>query len=123
MPVPGGPGGLTLLDTADGLFMSSAYGWAFARPVRKLYYNIAITAISVAVAFLIGGIEIAGLLSSELHLHGWLGDAIAGVNLNTAGYLMVGLFVAVWVLALSVWRLARLERRWQPALAEEAETL
>jgi high-affinity nickel-transport protein len=114
-------GGMTLLDTADGLLMNTAYGWAFARPVRKLYYNIAITAVSVAVAFLVGGIEIAGLLSTELHLHGWLADAIASVNLNTAGYLMVGLFLAVWAVAVLVWRLARLETRPQPSTAEEAD--
>jgi nickel/cobalt transporter (NiCoT) family protein len=112
-------GGLTLLDTADGLFMNTAYGWAFARPVRKLYYNITITAVSIAVAFLIGGIEIVGLLSSELHLHGWLADAIGGLDLNTAGYLMVGVFVGVWALAVIVWRVGRLETRWQ--LAEEPE--
>jgi len=113
-------GGLTLLDTADGLFMNTAYGWAFARPVRKLYYNITITAVSIAVAFLIGGIEIAGLLSDELHLHGWFADAIGSLDLNTAGYLMVGVFVGVWALAVLVWRLGRLETRWQ--LAEEAES-
>jgi high-affinity nickel-transport protein len=100
--------------------MNTAYGWAFARPVRKLYYNIAITAVSVAVALLVGGIEIAGLLSTELRLHGRLADAIASVNLNTAGYLMVGLFLAVWAVAVLVWRLARLETRWQPSTAEEA---
>jgi high-affinity nickel-transport protein len=113
-------GGMTLLDTADGLLMNTAYGWAFARPVRKLYYNIAITAVSVAVALLVGGIEIAGLLSTELRLHGRLADAIASVNLNTAGYVMVGLFLAVWAVAVLVWRLARLETRWQPSTAEEA---
>jgi high-affinity nickel-transport protein len=114
-------GGMTLLDTADGLLMNTAYGWAFARPIRKLYYNMTITAISVAVAFLVGGIEIAGLLSTELHLHGGLADAIASVNLNTAGYLMVGLFLAVWALAVLVWRVARLDTRWQPPTADEAE--
>jgi high-affinity nickel-transport protein len=112
-------GGMTLLDTADGLLMNTAYGWAFARPVRKVFYNLAITALSVAVAFLIGGIEIAGLLSTELHLHGRLADAIAGVDLNTAGYLIVALFLAVWAVAVLGWRLARLETRWQPSTAEE----
>jgi high-affinity nickel-transport protein len=114
-------GGLTLLDTADGLFMNTAYGWAFARPVRKLYYNVVITAVSIAVAFLVGGIEIVGLLSTELHLHGWFGDAMATFDLNTAGYALVGLFVVVWAVALSVWRLGRLETRWQPRVADEAD--
>jgi high-affinity nickel-transport protein len=114
-------GGITLIDTADGLFMNTAYGWAFARPVRKVYYNITITALSVAVAFLIGGIEIAGLLSTELHLHGWLGDAIANLDLNTVGYVVVGLFVAVWAVAVAIWRFAGLETRWEPAVATEGE--
>jgi high-affinity nickel-transport protein len=114
-------GGMTLLDTADGLFMNTAYGWAFARPLRKLYYNMAITAVSVLVAFLVGGIEIAGLLSTELHLHGGLADATASVDLNTAGYLMVALFLAVWAVAALVWRLARLETRGQASAAEEQE--
>jgi high-affinity nickel-transport protein len=113
-------GGMTMLDTADGLLMNTAYGWAFARPVRKLYYNIAVTAVSVTVAFLVGGIEIAGLLSSKLHLHGWPWNAAASFNLNTAGYLIVGLFLAVWALAALVWRLARLETRWQPPTAKQA---
>ena len=110
-------GGMMMCDSVDGLFMNFAYGWAFARPVRKVYYNLTITALSVAVAFLVGGIEIIGLLSSELHLHGWLGDDMASFNLNTAGFIIVGLFVVVWVLALSVWRFGRVEARWEAAAA------
>jgi high-affinity nickel-transport protein len=118
-------GGMTLFDSFDGFFMNTAYGWAFARPVRKVYYNLTMTALSVAIAFLIGGIEIAGVLSSRLHLHGWLGDAIAGFDLNTAGYLVVGLFVLVWGTALAVWRFGHVEARWQasasaPSTPEEA---
>ncbi|HEX4108963.1 MAG TPA: HoxN/HupN/NixA family nickel/cobalt transporter [Solirubrobacteraceae bacterium] len=110
-------GGMTLLDSLDGCFMNLAYGWAFARPVRKVYYNITITALSVAVAFLVGGIEIAGLLSSELHLHGWFGDALASFDLNTAGFIVVGLFVVVWAVALAVWRFGHIEARWEAAAA------
>ena len=113
-------GGMTLLDTGDGLLMNSAYAWAFSRPVRKVYYNLTMTGLSVAVAFVIGGIEIAGLLSSELHLHGWLGDSIANVDLNTAGFAIVGVFLAVWLAAVSFWRLAGVESRWE--LATESET-
>jgi high-affinity nickel-transport protein len=97
-------GGMTLLDTLDGCFMNFAYGWAFSRPVRKVYYNLMITALSVAVAFAIGGIEIVGLLSSELHLHGWFGDAMANFDLGTAGYIVVGLFVVVWATSRRAWR-------------------
>ena len=106
-----------LCDSVDGLFMNFAYGWAFARPVRKVYYNLTITALSVAVAFLVGGIEILGLLSSELHLHGWFGDYMASFNINTAGFIIVGLFVVVWAVALSVWRFGRVEARWEAAAA------
>ncbi len=115
-------GGMTLVDTLDGLFMNTAYAWAFDRPVRKIYYNIVITALSVAVAFLVGGVEIIGLLSNKLHLHGWLGDAMANFDLNKAGYMMVGLFVAVWTIAILVWRWGGVERRWSAALGTERET-
>jgi len=110
-------GGMMMCDSIDGLFMNFAYGWAFARPVRKVYYNLTITALSVAVAFLVGGIEFAGLLSTELHLRGWLGDYMAGFNLNTAGFVIVGLFVVVWTLALSIWRFGHVEARWEAAAA------
>ena len=110
-------GGMMLCDSLDGLFMNFAYGWAFARPVRKVYYNLTITALSVAVAFLVGGIEIVSLLASELHLHGWFGDAVSSFDLNTAGFVIVGLFVVVWVLALAIWRFGRVEARWEAAAA------
>jgi high-affinity nickel-transport protein len=113
-------GGMTLLDTADGLFMNTAYSWAFARPILKLYYNLTMTAMSIALAFLIGGIEITSLLSAELHVHGWLTDEISRFDLNTAGYLIVGLFLGVWVLALAGWHLARPETREPPATAQES---
>ena len=112
-------GGMMLCDSIDGLFMNYAYGWAFARPVRKVYYNITITALSIGVAFLVGGVEILGVLSNELHLHGWLGDYLASFNLNTAGYMVVGLFVLVWAIALSVWRFGKVEARWEAAMVGE----
>jgi nickel/cobalt transporter (NiCoT) family protein len=110
-------GGLTICDSLDGLFMNSAYGWAFARPVRRVYYNLTVTGLSVMVAFLVGGIEVIGLLSSELHVHGWLGDATAHFDLNTAGFLIVALFVVVWAIALAVWHWGRVEARWEAAAA------
>jgi len=115
-------GGMTLFDSFDGFFMSTAYGWAFARPVRKVYYNLTITGLSVAVAFLIGGIEIIGLLSTELHLHGWLGAAMASFDLNTAGFLVVGLFVTVWTIALAVWRFGNVQARWEAATRASAQS-
>ena len=110
-------GGMMLCDSIDGLFMNFAYGWAFARPVRKVYYNLTITALSVAVAFIVGGVEIIGLLANELHLHGWLGDYMASLDLNTVGFVIVGLFVVVWAVAISIWRFGHVEARWEAAAA------
>jgi high-affinity nickel-transport protein len=115
-------GGMTLFDSFDGFFMNTAYGWAFARPVRKVYYNLTITGLSVAVAFLIGGIEISGLLSTELHLHGWFGNAMANFDLNTAGFMVVGLFVVIWAVALAVWRFGNVEARWEAAARKDMDT-
>jgi high-affinity nickel-transport protein len=105
-------GGMTLFDTVDGCFMNFAYGWAFARPVRKVYYNLVITGLSIAVAFLIGTIEIFGLLSGELHIHGGFWDFMANFNINKAGFAIAGLFVAVWAIAITYWKIARVETRW-----------
>jgi len=113
-------GGMTLFDTIDGCFMNFAYGWAFAKPVRKVYYNLVITGLSIAVAFLIGTIEIVGLLSAELHIHGGLWDLVAGFDINRAGFAIAGLFVVVWAVAIAYWRLGKLDRRWAPATAGEA---
>ena len=115
-------GGLMFCDSLDGLFMNVAYGWAFSRPVRKVYYNITITALSVAVAFLVGSIEVVGLLSSKLHLHGWFGDYMANFDLNKAGYMVVGLFVVVWAVALLIWRFGKVEARWALPSKEESGT-
>lgn len=104
--------GMTLLDTIDGTFMNFAYGWAFAKPVRKVYYNLSITGLSVVVAFAIGTIEFLGLISNEMHLGGSFWGAVGGFNINLAGFVIAGLFVFAWIVALSVWRYARIEERW-----------
>ena len=109
--------GMTVFDTLDGSFMNFAYGWAFSKPVRKVYYNITITGLSVAVALLIGSIELFGLLASELKLSGGFWTYVAGFVINQAGFIIVGLFVVTWLVAVLVWRWARVEQRWQPALA------
>jgi nickel/cobalt transporter (NiCoT) family protein len=108
-------GGMTLFDTLDGCFMNFAYGWAFAQPVRKVYYNLIITGLSIAVAFLIGTIEIIGLLAGELRIHGGFWDFIANFDINKAGFAIAALFVLVWAAAIIYWKLARLDRRWAPA--------
>ncbi|HVA73839.1 MAG TPA: HoxN/HupN/NixA family nickel/cobalt transporter [Acidimicrobiales bacterium] len=107
--------GMSLLDTADGSFMNFAYGWAFSNPVRKVYYNITITGLSVVVAFVIGTIEVFSVLQSEFGLTGGLWDYAARFNINTAGFFIVGLFVVTWVVALLVWRFGRVETRWAGA--------
>jgi high-affinity nickel-transport protein len=105
-------GGMTLFDTLDGCFMNFAYGWAFARPVRRVYYNLVITGLSIAVALLIGTIEILGLLSTELHVHGAFWDLMANFNINRAGFAIAGLFVVVWLVAVTYWKLGKVEVRW-----------
>jgi len=114
-------GGMTLFDSFDGFFMNTAYGWAFARAVRKVYYNITITALSVAVAFFIGAIEMFGVLSQELNLHGWFWDRMANFDLNTAGFIVVGLFVAIWGVALTFWRFGNVEAKWEAAMRHKRE--
>jgi high-affinity nickel-transport protein len=110
-------GGMMLFDSLDGCFMNFAYGWAFARPVRKVYYNLVITGLSIAAAFLIGTIEIVGLLTDELHLHGGFWDFMANFDINKAGFIIVGLFLVIWVVALAVWKYGSIEARWESAAA------
>src|ERR1700735_922389 len=105
-------GGMMLFDTLDGTFMNVAYGWAFARPVRKVYYNLVITGLLIGAAFIIGTIEILGVLTSELHLHGAFWSLMANFNINVAGFCIAGLFVLVWAVALIYWRLGNVEDRW-----------
>jgi nickel/cobalt transporter (NiCoT) family protein len=106
-----------LFDTLDGAFMNFAYGWAFARPVRKVYYNLVITGLSIGAAFIIGSIEILGVLTTELHLHGAFWDTMANFNINNAGFCIAALFVLIWALAVAYWRLANVENRWAATIA------
>ncbi len=110
-------GGMTLFDTLDGAFMNFAYGWAFARPVRKVYYNLVITALSIGAAFIIGTIEILGILTDEVHLHGAFWDLMANFNINVAGFCIAGMFVLVWAAALIYWRAGNVEDRWSAGMA------
>jgi len=107
--------GMTLMDTLDGLFMTVAYDWAFANPVRKIYYNMTITGLSVAVALLIGTIEFVGVLHNDF---GWINPAtdwISAISLNNFGFVIVALFVVTWAGAIAYWRYTRAEERWRPA--------
>jgi high-affinity nickel-transport protein len=109
--------GMCLLDTVDGSFMNFAYGWAFSRPIRKVYYNLTITGLSVAVALLIGTIELLSILGTELNLSGGIWDLTADFNINRAGFFIVGVFVITWVVALGVWRFGHVEARWEASAA------
>src|SRR3954463_4023667 len=104
--------GMSLFDTADGILMSRAYGWAFLKPVRKVFYNLAVTLLSVTVALVIGGLVLAGLGGDRLQIDSGPIAWAASLDLQYVGFAIVGLFAAAWVVALAVWRLGRIEQRW-----------
>jgi high-affinity nickel-transport protein len=108
--------GMSLFDTVDGCFMNFAYGWAFAKPVRKIFYNLTVTALSVAVALLIGTIELVSILAEKLGITSGPLAAIASVDLDYVGFGIVGLFVLTWAIALAVWRFGRIEEKWSAKL-------
>lgn len=104
--------GMSLMDTLDGIFMSKAYGWAFVSPLRKIYYNITTTSLSIFVAFAIGTVEIAALLIDQTGLTGQPWSTIAGIDINKAGQIIVGIFLIVWIGAVMNWKLRRLDERY-----------
>ncbi|WP_039794338.1 HoxN/HupN/NixA family nickel/cobalt transporter [Nocardia araoensis] len=108
--------GMALFDSLDGSFMSFAYDWAFAEPVRKIYYNLVITGLSVAVALLIGGQEIVSIFAERLEVESGVVAWIGNLDLGDLGYIIVGLFVLTWAVAVAVWRFAGEQRRWQEGL-------
>jgi high-affinity nickel-transport protein len=116
--------GMCLMDTLDGIFMNFAYRWAFISPVRKVYYNLAITGLSVSICLVVGTIEVLGLLPTEFAgLHHGFWHYMAEFNVNTAGFVIVGMFIITWIAALSYWKFGRVEEKWtarlklQPAVA------
>ncbi|MGH3763799.1 MAG: HoxN/HupN/NixA family nickel/cobalt transporter [Pseudonocardiaceae bacterium] len=109
--------GMCLMDTTDGVFMNAAYGWAFAKPVRKVFYNITITALSVAVALIIGTIELIGVLDDQAGIDSGPLAAIGSIPLDYAGYAIVALFIVAWLVALAIWRFGRIEDKWSANLA------
>jgi nickel/cobalt transporter (NiCoT) family protein len=104
--------GMTLFDTIDGAFMNFAYGWALSEPVRKVFYNLAVTGLSVSVALAIGTIQLTSAAVAGFDLSGEPWQSITGLDMNYVGYAIVGLFIATWVGAYAVWRLGRIEERW-----------
>ncbi|MBV9922617.1 MAG: HoxN/HupN/NixA family nickel/cobalt transporter [Pseudonocardia sp.] len=109
--------GMSLFDTLDGVFMCFAYDWAFLKPVRKVFYNITITSLSVGVALVIGMVELISLIAEKLGIGSGPMAWIAGLNLDDVGFVVVGLFLVTWVVALLVWRFGRIEDRWSARLA------
>jgi high-affinity nickel-transport protein len=105
--------GMSLFDAADGIFMARAYGWAFLKPVRKVYYNLTVTVLSVFVALVIGAIVLIGLLVDRLGITSGPLAVIGSADLESVGFAIVGIFVAVWAIALAIWRLGRVEERWE----------
>ncbi len=112
--------GMSLLDTIDGAFMNFAYGWAFAKPVRKLFYNITITWLSVVVALVIGTIELMSVFAEKLSLTGQPWKFVSGLDLNYVGYAIAGVFVMTWLAALLVWRYGKIEERWSEGMGKAA---
>ena len=110
--------GMCLFDTMDGCFMNFAYDWAFAKPIRKIYYNITITGLSVFVALFIGSIEILGLIAGEYNLTGGFWDYMQNFNINRAGFIIVGIFVVTWIVALAIWHFGQIERKWELQAAQ-----
>ncbi|MGK2867139.1 MAG: HoxN/HupN/NixA family nickel/cobalt transporter [Mycobacterium sp.] len=104
--------GMSLCDALDGIFMSRAYGWAFLKPIRKVYYNLTVTVLSVFVALAVGVIVLAGLLTERLGVETGLVAAVGSADLEFVGFMIVGMFVGTWLIALALWRFGRVEERW-----------
>ena len=108
--------GMSMMDTADGVLMTRAYGWAFLNPVRKIFYNLTTTTLSVMVALVIGTIELSQALIMEFHWQGPLAEAISNLSFERIGYLIVSLFFLAWAMSYSVWKLGRFEQRYAPII-------
>jgi high-affinity nickel-transport protein len=103
---------MSLIDTTDGVLMLGAYGWAFNKPVRKLYYNLTVTFVSVVVAVLVGGIEALGLLADRLDLQGpfWIFIGSLNEHFGSLGYLIIAIFIASWLVSLAIYRIGRFDQ-------------
>src|SRR3989442_15959112 len=113
--------GMSLMDTTDGAFMSKAYSWAFASPIRKVFYNLTVTSLSVFVALFVGLVELAQILIRLLGLGGGVFDAIAGFDfISSAGYVIVAAFVVAWAGAFAIYKVRRIDERWAAAVDKVA---
>jgi high-affinity nickel-transport protein len=103
--------GMSLIDTTDNVLMLGAYGWAYVKPIRKLYYNITITSVSVLVALIVGGIEALGLLGAQLHLQGSFWALVGRLNdhFGVLGYCIIGIFALSWIVSIAIYKLKGFE--------------
>ncbi|MGJ6125131.1 HoxN/HupN/NixA family nickel/cobalt transporter [Mycolicibacterium sp. Y3] len=105
--------GMSLFDSLDGIFMARAYGWALLKPIRKVYYNLTVTVLSVFVALVIGVIVLTGLLVDRLGITSGPLAVVGSADLEFVGFVIVGLFVVTWLVSLAIWRFGRIEERWE----------
>ena len=110
--------GMSMMDTADGAFMSQAYGWAFSNPVRKVYYNITVTSLSVLVALAVGSVELLQVLATKLGLNSGVWAWLNTLNFEKLGYAIVALFIATWAASVLVWKTRHIEERWDALVPE-----
>jgi high-affinity nickel-transport protein len=103
--------GMSLMDTADGMFMSTAYRWSFTTPLRKLYYNVTVTSVSVVAALLIGTVELIQVLSDKLHLQSGFFHWVSALDFSDLGYMLVVLFILAWLISVSIWKYMKVEER------------
>ncbi|SFL98010.1 high-affinity nickel-transport protein [Pelosinus propionicus DSM 13327] len=101
--------GMSLFDTADGVIMTNAYKWAFNTPLRKVYYNLTMTSMSVIAALVIGTLELAQVISSKMELTGWGWKLVNSLDVGAVGYILVGLFVMIWIASYGIWKFNRIE--------------
>lgn len=114
--------GMSLMDTLDGVFMAKAYGWAFVTPIRKIYYNITTTSLSIFVAFVIGTIELLSLLGRKAGLTGQPWSSLSSIDINLAGRIIIGIFFLVWIGAVVYYKAAKIDQKYGPATAPATTT-
>jgi high-affinity nickel-transport protein len=100
---------MCLLDTTDGILMLGAYGWAFVKPIRKLYYNLNITLISVLVALLVGTIEVMSIIAIEFHLSGGIWDYLGNLDFGFLGGIIIGLFLVSWIVSTIIYKVKKFD--------------
>jgi nickel/cobalt transporter (NiCoT) family protein len=104
--------GMALMDTTDGAFMAKAYSWAFSNPIRKVFYNLTVTGLSVFVALFVGGIEVLQILSGQFNWAGGFWDVVNTLDFNKMGFIIVAAFAITWIAAFTIWKTRRIEDRW-----------